>query len=465
MKKMFKDKDFLRLLAVIALPIAAQNLITFAIQMMDTIMLGAVGQTQLTAASLANQPFFVFTILTFGLASGASVLNAQYWGKGQVEPIRLVTALVLKVAFAFSVVLSVLILLFPEQVMRIYTPEEAVIREGVKYLRIIVFTYVIYGVTATYISTLRSIASIRIAVVVYLTSLCVNVFLNWVLIFGNLGAPAMGIEGAALATLIARLTEFVITVIYAFFIDKKLKLRPRHFLKNDWALTRDYFRHGLPVVFNELLWSVGVSVQSMILGRLGEAVVSASQIASVVQQFATVFVFGIANAAAVIIGNAVGEGNLEKAGQRAEWLKAVSLAVGVFSAGMILLIRPLAVSFYNVPDTTKELAGGMVAIQAVIVFFVSITAVGIVGILRGGGDTRFALCTDLCTLWLVALPAGLLTAFVFRLPVLLVYAAIKLDEPVKVAVIFWRLRNRNWIKNVTRSQETEPSRILEEEFS
>ncbi|MGI5857025.1 MAG: MATE family efflux transporter [Candidatus Merdivicinus sp.] len=465
MKKMFKDKDFLRLLAVIALPIAAQNLITFAIQMMDTIMLGAVGQTQLTAASLANQPFFVFTILTFGLASGASVLNAQYWGKGQVEPIRLVTALVLKVAFAFSVVLSVLILLFPEQVMRIYTPEEAVIREGVKYLRIIVFTYVIYGVTATYISTLRSIASIRIAVVVYLTSLCVNVFLNWVLIFGNLGAPAMGIEGAALATLIARLTEFVITVIYAFFIDKKLKLRPRHFLKNDWALTRDYFRHGLPVVFNELLWSVGVSVQSMILGRLGEAVVSASQIASVVQQFATVFVFGIANAAAVIIGNAVGEGNLEKAGQRAEWLKAVSLAVGVFSAGMILLIRPVAVSFYNVPDTTKELAGGMVAIQAVIVFFVSITAVGIVGILRGGGDTRFALCTDLCTLWLVALPAGLLTAFVFRLPVLLVYAAIKLDEPVKVAVIFWRLRNRNWIKNVTRSQETKPSRILEEEFS
>lgn len=463
MKKMLKDKEFLRLLAVIALPIAAQNLITFAIQMMDTIMLGAVGQTQLTAASLANQPFFVFTILTFGLASGASVLNAQYWGKGEVEPIRLVTALVLKVAFAFSLVLSVLILLFPEQVMRIYTPEEAVIREGVKYLRIIVFTYVIYGVTATYISTLRSIASIRIAVVVYLTSLCVNVFLNWVLIFGNLGAPAMGIEGAALATLIARLTEFVITLTYAFFIDKKLKIRPRHFLKNDWALTRDYFRHGLPVVFNELLWSVGVSVQSMILGRLGEAVVSASQIASVVQQFATVFVFGIANAAAVIIGNAVGEGNIEKAGQRADWLKVVSLVVGVFSAGMILLIRPLAVSFYNVPDTTKELAGGMVAIQAVIVFFVSITAVGIVGILRGGGDPRFALCTDLCTLWLVALPAGLLTAFVFRLPVLLVYAAIKLDEPVKVAVIFWRLRNRNWIKNVTRSQET--PLILEEECS
>ena len=339
--------------------------------------------------------------------------------------------------------------------MRIYTPEEAVIREGVKYLRIIVFTYVIYGVTSTYIGVLRSVASIRIAVVVYLTSLCVNVFLNWVLIFGNLGAPALGIEGAALATLIARLTEFTIVLVYAFCIDKKLKFRPKDLLKRDKTLSRDYFRHGLPVVFNEFLWSVGVSVQSMILGRLGEATVSASQIASVVQQFATVFVFGIANAAAVIIGNSVGEGNIEKAGQQADWLKIVSLIIGIFAGLVILLIRPLAVSFYNIPETTKELAGNMIRIQAGLVFFISITAVGVVGILRGGGDTHFALCTDLFTLWLVAVPAGLLSAFVFRLPVLLVYAAIKLDEPVKVFLIFWRLRNRNWIKNVTRERKEE----------
>ena len=272
----------------------------------------------------------------------------------------------------------------------------------------------------------------------------------------------MGIQGAALATLIARVAELGIAVVYAFFIDKKLELRPRDFLKRDKGLTRDYFRHGLPVVFNELLWSVGVSVQSMILGRLGEAVVSANQIASVIQQFATVFVFGIANAAAVIVGNAVGEGDMEKAGQRADWLKIVSLVVGVFAGGVILLIRPLAVGFYNVPAETKELAGQMVMVQAGIVFFVAITAVGIVGILRGGGDTRFALCIDLCSLWLVALPAGLLSAFVFKLPVLLVYASIKLDEPVKMIVIFWRLRNRNWMKNVTRNREPEPPMVLEE---
>lgn len=453
MNHLRKDAEFFRLLVVIAIPIAAQNLVTFAIQMMDTIMLGAVGQTQLTASSLANQPFFVFTILTFGLASGASVLNAQYYGKGELEPIRVITSMVIKVAFAFSLLLSALILLFPEQVMRIYTPEEAVIAEGVKYLRIVVFSYVFYGITATFLSTIRSVALIRISVVVYLTSLCVNSFLNWVFIFGKFGFPAMGIKGAALATVTARIVEFVIAVVYAFCIDKRLELRPRDLLRFDKVLAMDYLRHGLPVVFNELLWSVGVSVQAMILGRLGEAVVSASQIASVVQQFATVFIFGIANAAAIMVGNAVGEGDMDKAHQRTTWLKYSAIVLGAFSAGFILLIRKLAVGFYNVPDETKILAEQMVMVQAGITFFVGITAVGIVGILRGGGDTKRALMIDLCALWLVAVPAGFLTAFVIGLPPLFVYACTKLDEPVKAIAVFWRLRNRRWMKNVTRNYE------------
>lgn len=453
MSHLRQDKEFFRLLVIIAIPIAAQNLVTFAIQMMDTIMLGAVGQTQLTASSLANQPFFVFTILTFGLASGASVLNAQYWGKGEVEPIRIITSLVMKVAFTFSVLLSTVILLFPEQVMRIYTPEEAVIAEGIKYLRIVVFSYVFYGITATFLATIRSVALIKISVVVYVTSLCVNTFLNWVLIFGKFGMPALGIQGAAIATVIARAVEFIIVVIYAFRIDKRLQIRPRHFLKHDPLLTRDYWKHGLPVVFNELLWSVGVSVQSMILGRLGEAVVSASQITSVVQQFATVFIMGIANAAAIMIGNAVGEGDIPKAHRRSNWIKYLAIGLGAVSAGFILLIRKLAVSFYNVPEETKILAEQMIMVQAGIVFFVGITAIGVVGILRGGGDTKRGLMIDLCSLWLVAVPAGLLSAFVFDAPALLVYACTKLDEPVKSIAIFWRLRNDKWIKNVTRNHK------------
>ena len=447
---MFSDKQFLRALAAITLPIVAQNLISLGTQMMDTIMLGAVGQDQLSASSLANQPFFIFNLLIFGLASGSCILNAQYWGKGEVEPIKSIISMVVKVTMIVGTLLSVLVLCFPETVMRIYTTDPAVIENGISYLRIVGWSYLLFGISSTLLCTLRSVAIVRIAVVNSVTGLVVNIFLNWVLIFGHLGAPAMGIRGAALATLISRTVEFLLVLSYIFLIDKKLRLRPRDLFRFDRILFQDYLKHGLPVAFNEVLWSVGISVQTMILGRLGSAVVSASQIASLVNQFATVFVFGVANASAVIVGNAVGEGNMDKAIERIRWFRWLSVAMGFMAAGLILLISGPVVSFYNIPAETRELALEMLRVLSVIVVFVSITGVGIVGLLRGGGDPRFALFCDLSALWLVAVPAGLLAAFVFHAPVLVVYALTKMDEPVKMLMICWRMRNNNWIRNVTR---------------
>lgn len=447
---MFSDKQFLRALAAITLPIVAQNLISLGTQMMDTIMLGAVGQDQLSASSLANQPFFIFNLLIFGLASGSCILNAQYWGKGEVEPIKSIISMVVKVAMIVGTLLSMLVLCFPEMVMRIYTTDPAVIENGISYLRIVGWSYLLFGISSTLLCTLRSVAIVRIAVVNSVTGLVVNIFLNWVLIFGHLGAPAMGIRGAALATLISRTVEFLLVLSYIFLIDKKLRLRPRDLFRFDRILFQDYLKYGLPVAFNEVLWSVGISVQTMILGRLGSAVVSASQIASLVNQFATVFVFGVANASAVIVGNAVGEGNMDKAIERIRWFRWLSVAMGFMAAGLILLISGPVVSFYNIPVETRELALEMLRVLSVIVVFVSITGVGIVGLLRGGGDPRFALFCDLSALWLVAVPAGLLAAFVFHAPVLVVYALTKMDEPVKMLMICWRMRNNNWIRNVTR---------------
>lgn len=447
---MFSDKQFLRTLVAITLPIVAQNLISLGTQMMDTIMLGAVGQDQLSASSLANQPFFIFNLLIFGLASGSCILNAQYWGKGEVEPIKSIISMVVKVAMIVGALLSVLVLCFPETVMRIYTTDLSVIENGISYLRIVGWSYLLFGISSTLLCTLRSVAIVRIAVVNSVTGLVVNIFLNWVLIFGHLGAPAMGIRGAALATLISRTVEFLLVLTFIFLIDKKLCLRPRDLFRFDRVLFRDYLTHGLPVAFNEVLWSVGISVQTMILGRLGSAVVSASQIASLVNQFATVFVFGVANASAVIVGNAVGEGNMDKAIERIRWFRWLSVVMGILAAGLILLISGPVVSFYNIPAETRELALEMLRVLSVIVVFVSITGVGIVGLLRGGGDPRFALFCDLSALWLVAVPAGLLAAFVFHAPVLVVYALTKMDEPVKMLMICWRMRNNNWIRNVTR---------------
>lgn len=450
LRSMLADRAFLKVLVSLTLPMVAQNLISLATQMMDSVMLGAVGQTQLSASSLANQPFFIFNLLIFGLASGACILNAQYWGKGEIQPIKIIIAMVVKVAMVVGLLLMLAVLIFPETVMKIYTPDPEVIASGASYLRIVGWSYVLFGLSSTLLCTLRSVAIVRIAVVNSITGLVVNIFLNWVFIFGNLGAPQMGIEGAALATLIARTTEFLLVGCYVFFIDKRLGMRPRDFLGFDTALFRDYLKNGLPVACNEVLWSVGISVQTMILGRLGTHVVSASQIASVVNQFSTVVIFGVANAAAVIVGNAVGAGDMETAAQRIGWFRRLSVVMGILAAGVILLIRDLAVSFYNVPEETKLLARDMLAVLAIIVCFVSITGVGIVGLLRGGGDPRFALFCDLSSLWIVAVPAGLLAAFVFHAPVLLVYAMTKLDEPVKVALLTWRMRNDHWIKNVTR---------------
>jgi len=449
-RSMFSDRDFLKVLLGLTLPMVAQNLISLATQMADTVMLGAIGQDQLSASSLANQPFFIFNLLVFGLASGSCILNSQYWGKGEKEPIKIIISMVLKVAIIVAVLLSVLVLCFPEVTMRIYTTEESVIAHGVDYLHYVGWTYLLYGVATTLLCTLRSVSIVRIAVVNSVVGLVTNICLNYVLIFGKLGLPAMGIRGAALATLIARGIEFLLVVIYVFAVDKKLGLRPADLLKFDKVLFKDYLKHGLPVAFNEVLWSVGISVQTMILGRLGSAAVSASQIASVVNQFSTVIIFGVANAAAVIIGNAVGAGDMPKAIERIRWFRWLTIFLGAAAACIILLIREPVISFYNVPADTKALAYDMLTVMAAISVGIAISGIGIVGLLRGGGDPKFALFTDLFSLWAVAIPLGLLSAFVFKLPVLAVYALTKADEPVKAILLFWRMRNNDWIRDVTR---------------
>ena len=448
-QSMFKDRAFLRTLATLMIPMVAQNLISLAAQMMDSLMLGKLGQIELSASSLANQPFFIFNLLIFGMASGSSVLNAQFWGKGDVRSVKIVISICLKVALTVSILLSAAVMIFPETVMRIYTNDPEIIAAGVSYLRIIGWCYIFYGLSGTLLTTVRSVGIVRIAVVDSVFSLVCNITLNYILIFGHLGFPAMGIRGAAIATVITRIGDAVLVLSYILFIDKKLRIKVRDILDFDNALLKNYLKNGLPVAFNEVFWSVGVSIQSMVLGRLGADVVSASQIASIVQQFSTVLIFGVANAAAIIIGNDIGAGKMEQAQLRVKWFRIMAVVLGIFAAGLVLLIARPVVSFYNIPEETKELAVQMMRILALMVFFISQTGIGVVGLLRGGGDPRFALFVDLAGLWLFATPAAILSAFVFHAPVLVVYLCTRMDEPIKMLMIAWRMRNNNWMKDVT----------------
>ena len=443
------DKTFLLTLVTLMVPMILQNLLTLGTQMMDSIMLGQLGQNELSASSLANQPFFIFNLLIFGMASGSSVLNAQFWGKRDIRSIKIIISICLKVAFTVSILLAAVVMLFPRAVMAVYTNDQAVIELGAQYLQVIGWCYIFHGIASTLLTSIRSVGIVRVAVVDSVFALVCNTSLNYILIFGKLGFPALGVRGAAIATVITRIGEVAIVLTYLLFIDKKLKFRPRDLAAFEMELLKNYLKNGLPVAFNEVFWSIGVSIQSMILGRLGADAVSASQMSSIVQQFATVFIFGVANAAAIIIGNDIGAGRMEEAKSRIRAFRWIAVWVGLFAAGVILVLSRPVVGFYNVPEETKELALQMLRMLSVIVLFVPQTGIGVVGLLRGGGDPRFGVFVDLCGLWLFAVPAALLAAFVFHAPVLAVYLCSKLDEPVKLVMLTWRMRNDRWIKDVT----------------
>ena len=435
------DKKFYTTLIGVALPIALQNLITFGINMMDTLMLGKLGDSIISAANLAGQPFFIFTILTYGIAGGASVLASQYWGKGDIATVRKIIAIALRISMVFSLLFGLLVLCIPEMIMRIYTSDPTIIAYGVDYLRIVGYIYFFFGLSNTYVSSIRSMEIVGISVVSNIITFLLNVIFNAIFIFGLLGAPALGIKGAAIGTLIARITEFCVLTVYALCIDKRLCFR-----------VRDFLHYGLPVALNELMWALGTSIQAMIFGRIGETAVTANSIAGVVQQLATITVFGVANAAAVMVGKSIGAGDVHRTKQSAFTLTMISILIGLSSATLIFLVRNAVVDFYNVSAEAKELARQMLIVTAVIVFFISLSALFIVGILRGAGDSRFNLAVDLSTLWLISVPLGIIAGLLLKLPVPIVYLFFKLDEPAKVICCLFRFKGGKWIKNVTREK-------------
>lgn len=452
------DKNFYKNTFAIAIPIALQNLITLGTSMMDSIMLGRTDNagTLISAASLANQPFFILQVLTFGLASGSSVLCSQYWGKGDMKSIRDIFAFVLKIAIFVGIIFGAIVLTKPEEVMGLYSNNAEVIENGAEYLRIIGYAYFTFAISNTVISALRSIQVLRVSVISSLLSFFTNVFLNWVFIFGNLGAPKMGIRGAALATLIARLLEFVIAMIYLFIIDKRLHFRVKDIITHNKILAGDVIKNGTPVVVNEFMWSVATSVQAAILGHITYSAgdpVAANSIAGIVQQLSTVIILGVANAAAVLVGMAIGENDMKKAEERAIALKRLSIVMGVIACVFILSIKGRFIEFYDVPIETKVLANKIITVFAFITIFISVNMTLIMGTLRGAGDTKFCMKMEMICLWLIAIPLALAGAFVFNFPVPLVFLLMKLDEPTKAIVCIIRMKGTKWLNSLTRSFE------------
>lgn len=443
-----KNKQFYLSVLAITLPIAFQNMISYSVNLMDTVMLGKLGEVALSASSLANQMFFIFTVLCYGVGSGAMVLSSQYWGKQDIFAIQKITTIALKVTFVASLLFTAMVFIFPHEIMSIFIKEEAVISAGASYLRVVCISYLFFGITTTFLVILRSLETVKIAVIIYSVSFVVNVFFNYIFIFGKFGVPSYGMVGAAMGTVIARITEFIMVIIYMLFIEKKLCYRFKMLLLKDKLLFKDIVHYGLPVMLNELLWSMAISFHSIILGHMGSAIVAANSICNVVFQLATSFILGIGNASAVIIGKVVGSNDRDYAKECAHKLMHLYFMVGIISAIVLIIVKNPVISIYDISENTKTVANQLMYAYAVTIFCMAYTCPLLMGIFRGSGSTRFAMLVDVGCIWLFV-PIGALMAFVFQFPPLVVFACLKLDMPVKALICFWYIKGDTWIKNVT----------------
>ena len=312
-----RDKNFYRSLFRLALPIAGQNLIIFALNMLDTVMLGSIGEREIAAAALANQPFFVFTLFLFGISSGSSILVSQYHGKQDQKSLSKICAFALLVSVVLSFVFAAGVFLLSIQIMRIYSSDPAVVRLGAGFLKIIAPSYVLTAISTTYLSILRATENVSLPLEINILALFINGGLNYILIFGKLGFSSMGVNGSALATLIARSVECVLSICLMVGYRDKIALKVRYFLKWDAILRKDFLRYVTPVIANETLWGLGVSVYSVILSHMGTSVIAAYNVAQVFEKLASVSLMGIASAAVIMIGKHLGAGQKKKAEETA----------------------------------------------------------------------------------------------------------------------------------------------------
>ena len=444
---------FYRNVFALVVPMALQNLINVGVTAIDVVMLGKVGETALSGSSLAGQIQFIMMLLFFGITSGATVLTAQYWGKKDTRTIEKILGMGLSVSLVVAAVFTIAALLIPETLMQIYSSDVEVITEGARYIRIVRLSYLCIAVTQVYLNIMRSIERVLIATFVYFMSLVVNVVVNALLIFGLCGFPKLGIVGAAIGTLCARITETVIVLVYARTRNRDVRIRLYDMFHIDRVLLRDYMVYAMPVVLNELMWGLGSSANTAVIGHMGSAAVAANSVAQVARQLATVVVFGISNATAIYLGKTIGERQILHARAYAKRFVGLSLLLGTIGGGIILLAAPVAGANLELTEQAKQYMNFMFFVMSYFTIAQSVNTTMVVGVFRSGGDTRFGLIMDVSTMWGCSILIGAVAAFVLHASVQVVYVILMSDELIKIPICVYRYRTYKWLNNVTREKE------------
>ncbi|MDR1567040.1 MAG: MATE family efflux transporter [Treponema sp.] len=449
---MVKETSFYSTLAKIALPLALQNLITFGVGLADNFMVGSLGDLALSGVFLSNQVQWILHMLCAGLSAAMVVLAAQYFGRNDAKNAKIVVTITIKTAFAAGALLTILVSVFPRNILGLFTDDQTVISGGMQYIGIVCFSYVFFCCNNMFLAAMRCVQNTRIGFFSSLTGFCVNIFLNWILIFGHFGFPALGVRGAAIATLIARACEFAVSFCYVRFADKNLEFRMGDLKLWDKLLLGDFFRYGFPVILGDITWGIAGTVQVAILGRLGSEVLAANTIAANLQQLLSVVVYAIAGASGVIIGRTVGSGDVEKVKAYSRTLQVIFVSFGVLTGIAIFLLKGpiLSLGFKAISAEAYQFAVQFLTVFSVMIVGTSYQMSVLTGIVRAGGATSFVLLNDLFWVWVVVIPSALLSAFVFHFPPVVTFACLKCDQIFKCSVAAVKVHRWNWMKKLTR---------------
>lgn len=449
---MKKERGIYGNILAIAVPVALQNLVTNALTLTDTLMIAQLGETAISATALSGKYNLIFSFAIFGIIAGASVLAAQYWGKKETDAIGKVIAIALKLGMLVGAVFSLAAIMIPQYLLLIFTNVPSVIEVGAPYLRLLGISIMFNSISQVYMGCMRSVERVKIAFVTVVISFFVNLVVNAVLIFGLFGFPRLGVLGAAIGVLAARIVELIVTIIYAKLFNRLIVIRIRDIIHVDRVMLKDVMRYSAPVIINEALWGLGFSLHSAVYGHMGESVTAANNIAGSIQNLLAVMNFGVAAAAAIVIGKSVGSGQFDKARKDAGTLMKFSIMSGLASGLMILATSFILpdIGVFNISAETADIVRSMLLVYSILSVFQSLNCTIIIGILRGGGDIRFSMLIDIGFLWLAALPLGAITAFVLNAPVIIVMCALMIDELLKLAFGLTRVLRGNWCKNLTR---------------
>lgn len=452
-KYIITDKAFYSEALMIVLPVVLQAIINQGVNMMDTIMVGKLGEAAISASSLANQFYNIYTFLCMGLSAAGLVLAAQYWGAGDKVTVRKVFDILIQIIFAASTLFAILSLALSRQIISLYTNDQEVIAAGAGYLRITALVYLPHGIALVISNIMRSVGNARIGLYVSLASFFVNIGCNYVFIFGKLGFPAMGVSGAALGTLCSRAVEFGVCTFFVLVIDRKLCYQPTRLLRQpEKPLLREFIRLGLPAIISDTILAFASSAIGMILGHMGREFVSAYSIVSVVDRMCTLATSGVGSAAGIMVGQSVGAGEAAEAKRRGFSFLMLTAVLGVIGAILVVIVGDWSISLYDITPDTIAITRTMMIASALVVPFQNISSTLGKGVLRGGGDTQFLMIADVIFQWVASIPLGYLAGLVLNLSPFAVLLIVRIDYVIKGIWFIQRLTTDKWIHQVKRAE-------------